>query len=78
MLKVISSNIKLLFILIGEIQKKELHNELQVLKEKLTPTESAVLEAANKLKKIQVQNKQILKLKDRAILATLLLSDLFF
>ncbi|KPI95083.1 Intraflagellar transport protein 74-like [Papilio xuthus] len=37
----------------GEIQKKELQNELQVLKEKLTPTESAVIEAANKLKKIQ-------------------------
>ncbi|XP_014356504.2 intraflagellar transport protein 74 homolog [Papilio machaon] len=37
----------------GEIQKKELQNELQVLKEKLAPTESAVIEAANKLKKIQ-------------------------
>ncbi|CAH2050773.1 unnamed protein product, partial [Iphiclides podalirius] len=37
----------------GEEQKKALEIELQVLKEKLTPTESAVIEAANKLKKIQ-------------------------
>ncbi|XP_060807667.1 intraflagellar transport protein 74 homolog [Amyelois transitella] len=37
----------------GEERKKELETELKVLKEKLTPTESAVLEAINKLKKLQ-------------------------
>ncbi|CAG4977596.1 unnamed protein product [Parnassius apollo] len=37
----------------GEEQKKALESELRLLKEKLAPTESAVIEAANKLKKIQ-------------------------
>ncbi|XP_068626940.1 intraflagellar transport protein 74 homolog [Battus philenor] len=37
----------------GEEQKKALQSELQLLKEKLAPTESAVIEAANKLEKIQ-------------------------
>ncbi|KAF9413582.1 hypothetical protein HW555_008227 [Spodoptera exigua] len=37
----------------GEEQKKALETELKQLKEKLAPTESAVLEATNKLKSIQ-------------------------
>ncbi|CAK1602354.1 unnamed protein product [Parnassius mnemosyne] len=37
----------------GEEQKKALESELRLLKEKLAPTESAVIEAANKLKKLQ-------------------------
>ncbi|KAG7310434.1 hypothetical protein JYU34_003210 [Plutella xylostella] len=37
----------------GAEQKKALETELQLLKEKLAPTESAVVEAANKLKKLQ-------------------------
>lgn len=37
----------------GEEQKKALETELYQLREKLTPTESAVLEATNKLKKLQ-------------------------
>ncbi|XP_075979351.1 intraflagellar transport protein 74 homolog [Anticarsia gemmatalis] len=37
----------------GEGQKKELQTELQQLREKLAPTESAVVEATNKLKKLQ-------------------------
>ncbi|XP_026320248.1 intraflagellar transport protein 74 homolog [Hyposmocoma kahamanoa] len=37
----------------GEEQKKVLETELQVLKEKLVPTESALVEAASKLKKLQ-------------------------
>ncbi|XP_050554885.1 intraflagellar transport protein 74 homolog isoform X1 [Spodoptera frugiperda] len=37
----------------GEEQKKALETELKQLKEKLSPTESAVLEATNKLKSIQ-------------------------
>lgn len=41
--------------LLGEEQKKALETELQVLKEKLAPTESALVEAASKLKKLQVQ-----------------------
>lgn len=38
----------------GEEQKKALETELKVLKDKLAPTESAVVEAANKLNKLQV------------------------
>ncbi|KAI8438855.1 hypothetical protein MSG28_011201 [Choristoneura fumiferana] len=37
----------------GEEQKKALETEIKVLKEKLAPTESAVVEAASKLKKLQ-------------------------
>ncbi|XP_023935720.2 intraflagellar transport protein 74 homolog [Bicyclus anynana] len=37
----------------GEEQKKNLESELKMLKEKLVPTESAVVEAANKLKRLQ-------------------------
>ncbi|XP_072940277.1 intraflagellar transport protein 74 homolog [Epargyreus clarus] len=37
----------------GEEQKKALEVELRVLQEKLSPTESAVVEAANKLKTLQ-------------------------
>ncbi|CAH0727545.1 unnamed protein product, partial [Brenthis ino] len=37
----------------GEEQKKALESESKLVKEKLTPTESAVVEAANKLKKLQ-------------------------
>ncbi|XP_063548316.1 intraflagellar transport protein 74 homolog [Cydia strobilella] len=37
----------------GEEQKKALETEIQMLKEKLAPTESAVTEAASKLKKLQ-------------------------
>ncbi|KAJ2948052.1 hypothetical protein O0L34_g9849 [Tuta absoluta] len=37
----------------GEEEKKALETELQLLREKLTPTEAAVSEAANKLKKLQ-------------------------
>ncbi|XP_037298487.1 intraflagellar transport protein 74 homolog [Manduca sexta] len=37
----------------GEEQKKALEIELQQLKEKITPTEHAVVEAASKLKKLQ-------------------------
>lgn len=43
-------------IFLGEEQKKALETELQLLKEKLAPTESAVVEAASKLKKLQVTN----------------------
>lgn len=49
---------------LGEEQKKALETELQVLKEKLVPTENALIEAASKLKKLQVKNrkpKQIFK-----------------
>lgn len=41
----------------GAEQKKQLETELRLVKEKLTPTESAVVEAANKLKKLQVENR---------------------
>ncbi|XP_061385809.1 intraflagellar transport protein 74 homolog [Danaus plexippus] len=37
----------------GEEQKKVLQNELRQLKEKIGPTDSAVVEATNKLKKLQ-------------------------
>ncbi|XP_053619883.1 intraflagellar transport protein 74 homolog [Plodia interpunctella] len=37
----------------GEDQKKALETEVKVIKEKLTPTENAVLEATSKLKKLQ-------------------------
>ncbi|KAI5645010.1 hypothetical protein NE865_02984 [Phthorimaea operculella] len=37
----------------GEEEKKALETELQLLREKLTPTEAAVAEAASKLKKLQ-------------------------
>ncbi|XP_039759620.1 intraflagellar transport protein 74 homolog [Pararge aegeria] len=37
----------------GEEQKNNLESELRLLKEKLVPTESAVVEAANKLKRLQ-------------------------
>lgn len=43
---------------LGEEQKKVLETELQVLKEKLVPTESALVEAAGKLKKLQVKNQK--------------------
>lgn len=42
--------------MLGEEQKKVLQNELRQLKEKIGPTESAVVEATNKLKKLQVNN----------------------
>ena len=45
------------FALSGEEQKKALESETKILKEKLAPTESAVVEASNKLKKLQVINK---------------------
>lgn len=41
----------------GEDQRKQLEAELRLLKEKLAPTESAVVEAASKLKKLQVFTK---------------------
>ncbi|XP_022130307.2 intraflagellar transport protein 74 homolog isoform X1 [Pieris rapae] len=37
----------------GEEQKKELESQLRQIKEKLSPTESAVIEASNKLRKLQ-------------------------
>ncbi|CAF4796814.1 unnamed protein product [Pieris macdunnoughi] len=37
----------------GEEQKKDLESELGQIKEKLSPTESAVIEASNKLRKLQ-------------------------
>ncbi|XP_045768948.1 intraflagellar transport protein 74 homolog [Maniola jurtina] len=37
----------------GEEQKKNLESELRLLKEKLAPTESAVVEATNKLRRLQ-------------------------
>lgn len=43
-----------MFCLSGEEKKKDLEVELVQLREKLTPTESAVVEASNKLKKLQV------------------------
>lgn len=45
-----------IFVFLGEEQKKVLETELHVLKEKLVPTESALVEAASKLKKLQVKN----------------------
>lgn len=48
---------------LGEEQKKNLESELTMLKEKLAPTESAVIEAANKLKKLQVPTYLYLKIK---------------
>lgn len=46
---------------LGEEQKKALETDLQVLKEKLAPTESALLEAASKLRKLQVRFESINK-----------------
>ncbi|XP_045527806.1 intraflagellar transport protein 74 homolog [Pieris brassicae] len=37
----------------GEEKKKDLESELRQIKEKLSPTESAVIEASNKLRKLQ-------------------------
>ncbi|XP_046978887.1 intraflagellar transport protein 74 homolog [Vanessa cardui] len=37
----------------GEERKKALENEMKILKEKLAPTESAVVEASSKLRKLQ-------------------------
>lgn len=48
-----------IFIFLGEEQKKALETELQVLNEKLAPTESALVEAASKLKKLQVLIKNL-------------------
>lgn len=43
-----------MILFLGEEQKKTLETELQLLREKLAPTESAVSEALHKLKKLQV------------------------
>lgn len=46
----------------GVKQKKALETESQLLKEKLVPTESAVVEAANKFKSLQVNYNIILNI----------------
>lgn len=55
----------------GEEQKKALEVELQQLKEKLVPTESAVVEAAKKLKQLQVKRSSEIFYRNRKTLVCL-------
>lgn len=51
---------KVTYLVLGEEQKKALQTELYQIKEKLAPTESAVVEATSKLKKLQVRENELI------------------